>query len=143
MLAASALIAFLGVRFAAQCLHCRVFLHGYIERSPQSALLCLPATEHMPCPACPDGIAEEVDVVLWEAKAHDPAVPQGKVLARVGGAVPYCSMHVCGLCVSESCVNVTALPLMPPLEQPKLVEQSCPRPLCAANRLLACYACSG
>jgi hypothetical protein len=24
-------------------------------------------------------------VVLWEAKPNDPAVPQGKVLARVGG----------------------------------------------------------
>ena len=29
---------------------------------------------------------EEVEVVLVEAKPNDPAVPQGKVLARVGGA---------------------------------------------------------
>lgn len=32
-----------------------------------------------PCPA------DEVEVVLWEAKPNDPAVPQGKVLARIGG----------------------------------------------------------
>lgn len=29
--------------------------------------------------------AEEVDVVLTEARPNDPAVPEGKVLARVGG----------------------------------------------------------
>lgn len=29
--------------------------------------------------------AGEVDVVLVEAKPNDPAVPEGKVLARVGG----------------------------------------------------------
>ncbi|KAL4420635.1 hypothetical protein ABPG75_010291 [Micractinium tetrahymenae] len=31
---------------------------------------------------------EEVEVVLWEAKPNDPAVPQGKVLARVGALSP-------------------------------------------------------
>jgi hypothetical protein len=32
---------------------------------------------------------EEVDVVLVEAKPNDPAVPDGKVLARVGGEVEH------------------------------------------------------
>ena len=54
---------------------------------------------------------EEVDVVLVEARANDPAVPDGKVLARVGGER-----------AQDVCMFVLPLPL---LLQPLPPMQSC------------------
>ena len=62
---------------------------------------------------------EEVDVVLVEAKANDPAVPDGKVLARVGGemnrSVSLCSLWLHRCCTLQACSSSTGAGAAGPL----------------------------